>query len=102
MRYANGRGLPVDLAEAARWYRLAAERSGREAQFNLGMRHVRGQGATHDRVTGMLWVSLASRQGHPEAQIVRDRLSSHLTPAQHEQLRTLLPIYAARYGGGTR
>ena len=72
------------------------------AQFNLGLMYARGQGVAQDLVTGMLWVSLAARQGHPDAQTVRDRLCGHLTPEQHEQVQALLPLYAASYSGGVR
>ena len=33
--YANGQGVARDYAEAARWYRLAADQGIAEAQFNL-------------------------------------------------------------------
>src|SRR5262245_568975 len=34
--YATGRGVPLDYAEAVKWYRLAAEQGNAVAQSNLG------------------------------------------------------------------
>ena len=42
--YEAGRGVPQDDAEAARWYRLAAEQGSGAAQFNLGLMYVNGRG----------------------------------------------------------
>tara|TARA_B110000116_G_scaffold260112_1_gene262885 strand:+ start:972 stop:1109 length:138 start_codon:yes stop_codon:yes gene_type:complete len=35
-RYATGRGVSQDDAEAVRWYRLAADQGDADAQFNFG------------------------------------------------------------------
>ena len=35
--YAQGRGMPQDFGEAAKWYRKAAEQGDALAQFNLGL-----------------------------------------------------------------
>ena len=37
--YHNGQGVPKDYAEAARWYRLAAEQGNRFAKYNLNHLH---------------------------------------------------------------
>jgi len=67
--YANGRGLPQDLAEAVRWYRRAAEQGDVAAQFALGVAYLRGQGVPQDYAEAVDWYRRAAEQGDPEAQI---------------------------------
>jgi TPR repeat protein len=48
--YDKGRGVSQDYAEAARWYRLAADQEHAWAQYNLGVLYREGHGvprATH-------------------------------------------------------
>ena len=40
----NGRGVPEDDAEAARWYRLAADQGHAIAQHILGIMYAHGEG----------------------------------------------------------
>jgi len=42
--YEDGQGAPQDHAEAARWYRKAAEQGNAGAQFNLALSYEQGQG----------------------------------------------------------
>jgi TPR repeat protein len=64
--YANGEyGLPQDYAEAAKWYRKAAEQDHHTAQLNLGVSLVKGQGVEQNVVEGYMWVILARRGGGP-------------------------------------
>ena len=47
--YSQGLGVRRDTAEAARWYKLAAERSDRQAIFALGNAKLKGEGVPRDR-----------------------------------------------------
>ena len=44
LKYASGKGVPQDDAEAVRWYRLAADQSVASAQSNLGFMYYEGRG----------------------------------------------------------
>ena len=68
VRYANGRGVPEDVIEAAKWYRLAAEQDHPKAQFNLGAMYARGWGVLQDAAEATKWYRKAAEQGHAEAQ----------------------------------
>ena len=46
--HQDGRGVPRDYTEAARWYTAAAEQGHVEAQFNLGTMYRYGVGVTRD------------------------------------------------------
>ncbi len=47
--YENGRGVAQDYAEAARWYRKAAEQGDAGAQHNLGLLYAKGVGVRYER-----------------------------------------------------
>ena len=59
---------PDPLAEAVTWLRLAAEQGHAEAQFNLGLMYVRGEGVPQNFAEAVTWFRRAAKQGHAEAQ----------------------------------
>lgn len=67
--YAKGRGVPVDYAKAAEWYRVAAT-AGRDpdAQFALGEFYFNGLGVPNDYGRAIDLYRRAATQGHPVAQ----------------------------------
>ena len=67
--YEYGRGVPVDAAEAVRWYHLAAERGLAQAQNNLGRAYAVGRGVPEDDVEAARWYRLAAEQGLAMAQV---------------------------------
>src|SRR5262249_9700573 len=58
--YGEGRGVPQDYAEAARWYRRAAAQGDAQAQYNLGLAYARGEGVTQNAVDAHMWFNLAA------------------------------------------
>ena len=68
LRYAAGDSIAQDYAEAARWFRLAAEQDHAEAQYNLGLLYGNGLGVPYDLGTAAKWTRLAAEQGDPLAQ----------------------------------
>jgi TPR repeat protein len=65
----------MDPAEAARWYRKAAEQGLAEAQFNLGLRYYKGEGVRKSRTMALKWFRKAAAQGHPTAKDAVKELS---------------------------
>jgi TPR repeat protein len=57
-----------DYAEAARWYRRAADQGLAAAQFNLGLMYDNGQGTTQDYAEAARWYRKAADQGLAAAQ----------------------------------
>ena len=49
-----------DLAQAAKWFRRAAERGDPDAQFNLGLLYAHGKGMPKDFVRAHMWFDLAA------------------------------------------
>ena len=65
---AQGQGVPKNGAEAAKWYRLAAEQGHVDAQNNLGLMYAQGQGVPKNGAEAAKWYRLAAEQGHADAQ----------------------------------
>ena len=66
--YQGGQGVLQDYAEAARWYRRAAEQGDAGAQLNLGVIYGKGHGVAQDYTEGGRWYRLAAEQGNADAQ----------------------------------
>ena len=64
----RAREFRKDHAEAARWYRMAAEQGYAKAQYNLGLMYAKGEGVPEDGVEAVRWYRMAAEQGHAKAQ----------------------------------
>ena len=65
--YAQGLGAPRDATEAARWYKLAADRGDRQATFALGLAMLTGTGTPKNRDGAAALFQKAAAEGHPGA-----------------------------------
>ena len=61
--YAEGTGVGQNNAEAAKWFRLAAEQGNGMSQFYLGLRYARGIGVPQSEEEARKWLQLAAKQG---------------------------------------
>jgi hypothetical protein len=67
--HASGRfGLEENMAEAARWYRRAAEQGDAKAQFQLACQLFYGDGVEQRQDEAVEWYRRAAEQEHAEAQ----------------------------------
>ena len=67
--YAVGRGVTKDYAQAAKWYRQAADQAYAPAQNNLGWVYLQGGwGVTKDESEAVNWMQKAADQGYAIAQ----------------------------------
>ena len=66
--YAQGQGLAQDCAQAAAWYRKAADQGYADAQFNLAAMYAQGQGVAQDNEQAIVWYRKAADQGNAAAQ----------------------------------
>ena len=60
-------GVKQDFAEAAKWYRKAAEQGDAAAQYNLGIMYEEGTGVKQDFAEAAKWYRKAAEQGDTEA-----------------------------------
>jgi hypothetical protein len=58
---------PKDLAEATRWYRLAAEKGNAESQYDLGFMLLLGEGGPKNAEEGVRWLERAAELGEYRA-----------------------------------
>lgn len=68
LAYTKGLGVVQDDAEAARWFRKAADKGLADAQSRLGIMYTRGQGVLQDDVEAARLYRLAAEQGDVFAQ----------------------------------
>jgi len=66
--YRGSKDVPRNEAEAAKWFRLAAQHGDATAQFNLGVMYSEGQGVPQDHAKAVHFYRLAAEQGNPQAE----------------------------------
>jgi TPR repeat protein len=69
LKYKNGEGVPQDDAQAAVWFRKAAELGNSDAQMWLGFMYEEGHGVPKDDAQGIAWIRKSAEQGNAPAQI---------------------------------
>jgi hypothetical protein len=79
--YSLGAGVPQDYAEAAKWYRMAADRGNAAGQYSLGSLYLNGQGVPQDYVLAYMWFNLAATRS-PIVWEWREFVARMMTPAQ--------------------
>lgn len=66
--YENGDGVPKNSAEAAKWYRKAAEQDHKYAQYNLAFLYASGEYITANPAEVVNWMRRAADGGDADAQ----------------------------------
>jgi localization factor PodJL len=67
VRYTEGRGLAADRAEAAKWYKLAADRGLAPAQYRLANLYEKANGVERNLSEAKRYYTLAADQGNAGA-----------------------------------
>ena len=81
--------VPQDYAEAARWYRKAAEQGDPIAQQNLGYMYLYGQGVQQDYIHAYMWLNLSATQAADGSAELRDKTAARMTPSQIAEAQRL-------------
>jgi TPR repeat protein len=90
--YRRGFGVQQSLAEAARWYRLAAVQGNARGQNNLGLMYYymgKPGGDGEDYVRAYMWYDIAVAAKNPEAVINLKAAAALLKPAQIARAREM-------------
>jgi localization factor PodJL len=66
-RYTDGRGVKLDLAEAAKWYQLAADQGYAPAEYRLANFYEKGTGVTRDVEKSKVLYKSAAEKGNASA-----------------------------------
>jgi len=67
LMFHRGHGVPRDDAQAAAWFRKAAEQAHVSAQCNLAVMYLKGDGIPQDYGEAIYWFREAAAKGHPRA-----------------------------------
>ncbi len=62
--YRDGLGVRTDPAEAARWYRIAADRGDPQGAYALALAYLQARGLKEDRAAGREWLKKAAASNH--------------------------------------
>jgi TPR repeat protein len=63
-------GIPRDPMGGAAWFHVAADQGFAEAQTDLGVQYLNGEGVPHNRVYGASWIQKAADQGFAGAEAI--------------------------------
>lgn len=85
MIYESGMGLPQNYAEAAKWFRKAAEKGNRTAFASLGDIYANGNGVKKDYAEAYFWYSLAGNFTSGTGNLRRDAIANQLTANQKSE-----------------
>jgi len=66
--YYEGVGVPQNYAEAAKWFRKAADQGDTYAQYNLGSMYEKGRGVPQSYEKAYIWFTLAADYSGGELQ----------------------------------
>jgi TPR repeat protein len=91
--YDNGRGVKLDIAQAAAWYRLAAENGHVSAQFRMGYLYEHGEAVPANPVEAYAWTRLAAAQDYAGATAILQRMAANLSPDLLDQAQALSRQY---------
>jgi uncharacterized protein len=80
--YLDGHGVPQNSAEAANWFRRAAEQDYTQAQHNLGAMYGSGQGVKRDYVQAYKWLNICAAKSNAGCVTQRDLIAKKLKPTQ--------------------
>lgn len=79
--YDSGDGVPLDDAEAMKWYRLAAKQGFALAQYGLALLYGNGEGVPQNIIRAHMWSNIATANGDPDAGELREIISDFMTSA---------------------
>jgi len=65
--FANGTGVKQDNFKASRWYQRAADQNHALAQYNLALLYSEGKGVEKSTEMSLVWNTIASWSGYPQA-----------------------------------
>jgi len=96
----GGKGFPRDMAQAAEWYRKAAEQGDATAQASLGVLYSIGQGVPRDDIEAYFWLDLAASVKGPNQEKYaanRQLVGTHITTQELEDVQDRVDKWLAAH-----
>jgi len=101
--YSAGLGVQQDFAEAAKWYRKAADQGDTDAQNQLGSLYGNGQGVAQSNVEAYRWFDIAASgdnsadvEAHDSAVRNRETVAAKMTPDEIAEAQKLAKAWKPR------
>ena len=99
-KYADGKGVVQDEAEAMRWYRLAAVQGDASAQLALGLSYVKCKDEFKNTLLAYMWFNIAGVNGSEQAREMRDQPHDGTGASVHDLglsgLRAVMSLFEQR------
>lgn len=89
LMYEHGRGLPIDPAQALRWYQRSAEGGAVPAQHNLGTMYASGIAGKKDMVEAYKWFHISAVAGFALSIDALEKAPELLTEEEFARARAL-------------
>jgi hypothetical protein len=90
LMYLYGWQVRRDVAEAARWYELAARQGHVGAQLQVASMYERGQGVPTNLVAAYMWTGVAAGAGDADATARLARLAKRLSAVERAEGEALV------------
>jgi hypothetical protein len=90
VKFYNSPGVPKDIHQADKWFRLAAAQGNAEAQSFLGYMYFGDKGLVQDYAEAVKWFRLAAAQGEPGAQVMLSLVHQTGSAAAVDPLRAYM------------
>ncbi|MGA9659754.1 MAG: hypothetical protein WBQ60_11745, partial [Asticcacaulis sp.] len=82
MEYEQGPAMTRDQAEAAKWYKVSADRGSELGARDLGQMYAKGVGVERDYVAAYKLLNFAAAKEAPGAADALNLLETQMTPSQ--------------------
>jgi uncharacterized protein len=79
--YEAGRGVTLNLSQAAMWFEVAAQQGQADAQYALSVMYRTGRGRDKDTVQSLCWLTRSAAQNHASAKAALTSLRDALALA---------------------
>lgn len=93
--YKKGYGVPENIGEAVKWFKLAAEQGHGFSQNEIGLAYYTGEGAPKDLIRAAMWFNLSKLRGYGLAN--RNSVEKKLDQASVRRARRMAEDWTARH-----
>jgi len=99
--YFDGRGTPRDVRQAARWFRLAAQKGQHQAQAMFGAMLFKGDHVPRQAARGLMWLTLARDSAGPDEAWITELYDAAFKQATAEEQKQAF-VLLERWMSGQR
>lgn len=98
MMHYRGEGVEQSYAEAAKWFRKAAEQRVKQAQYRLGELYLNGKGLPKDYEYAYAWYRVGAEHKHGRSISALEKAKSNLSAEELEEAEKLARELIKKFG----